>query len=444
MCRVCAGRVGTWAMASSWVTAVQTALDLIQAGMAARGLHLNLQKCELWGPGVEQWQGQPVKLIPWRPSEGITVLGVPVNYPGSTAYAEVFWGALLAQLREATDKLTAQVDPQCAHHLLRKCLDGCKVTHLLRATDCYSCVPLADCDEVLFGAFEDLLGCGLDVPQRTQVSLPLKVGGCGLRIPSRVRPAARTAALASFYAGGAEAVGVPAYAREPCASWIMPPLEDLQRQLGPNFDPVSSWIGRLDQLTKAEPVHKKQKWWSEAIGKRAMAALLDHVCPRDQTRLLEQMNGIGSSFMCVPPSPGLHTVIPADEYRLAVKWWLGLRLIEEPRGSRCPGCTQVIDMFGDHLLCCPRNNYTKRHAAVQEALVSCLVECGQGVEKEKELPEEFQPVGRRLRPADLLLHHWESGRHVAVDLTISHGWSLTEQAQGAPGELVSRERWRTL
>ena len=83
-------------------TAVQTALDLIQAGMAGRGLHLNLQKCELWGPGVEQWQGQPVKLIPWRPSEGITVLGVPVNYPGSTAYAEAFWGALLAQLREAT------------------------------------------------------------------------------------------------------------------------------------------------------------------------------------------------------------------------------------------------------------------------------------------------------------------------------------------------------
>ena len=100
-------------------------------------------------------------------------------------------------------------------------------------------------------------------------------------------------------------------------------------------------------------------------------------------------------------------------------------------------------MFGDHLLCCLRNNYTKRHAAVQEALVSCLVECGQGVEKEKALPEEFQPPGRRLRPADLLLRQWESGRDVAIDLTISHGWSLGEQARGAPGELVTRERWRT-
>ena len=31
---------------------------------------------------------------------------------------------------------------------------------------------------------------------------------------------------------------------------------------------------------------------------------------------------------------------------------------------------------------------------------------------------------------------------VAVDLTISHGWSLTEQARGSPGDLVTRERWR--
>ena len=174
-----------------------------------------------------------------------------------------------------------------------------------------------------------------------------------------------------------------------------------------------------------------------------MSLMLDKVPPRDQARLLEQASGIGASFMCVPPSPGLHTTIPADEYRLALKWWLGLPLIEEPHASRCPGCQQWIDIFGDHLLCCKRNNYTDRHAAVQEALASCLTECGQVVEKEKELPEDAQPQGQRLRPADLLLKHWEAGADVALDITVSHGWSLSEQSRGAPGDLISRERWRS-
>ena len=98
-----------------------------------------------------------------------------------------------------------------------------------------------------------------------------------------------------------------------------------------------------------------------------MHRMLDSVSPppRDQARLLEQANGIGTAFMSVPRSPGLHTMIPADEYRLAVKWWLGLRLIADPHAQRCPGCQHRVDMFGDHLLCCQRNNFTKRHAAVQ-------------------------------------------------------------------------------
>ena len=424
--------------------AIAAALNTLIQDMGELGLQLNLNKCELWGPGAENWQGPQVKKVPWTAQHGLTVLGVPVNFPGSTAYAEAFWKSTVEKLRLAVEKATAQVDPQCAHHLLRKCLDGCKVNHLLRATDCYSATPLQECDDVIFGGFEDLLGMGLNSCQRTQVSLPLSEGGFGLRVPTRIRPAARISALTSFYTKTAEAVGIPEAARATCSAWIMPPLQDLQNQLGANFDPITSWMGQHNRLTNADPHHMRQKWWSSAIGKQQMTTLLDSVGARDQVRILEQTNSIGSSFMSVPPSPGLHTIIPADEYRLAVKWWLGLPLLEEPHRSRCPGCHALVDPFGDHLLTCKRNNYTKRHAAIQEVLVNCLVECGQGVEKEKELPTEAQPSqGARLRPADLYLRSWESGMDVAVDLTISHGWSLTEQARGSPGDLVTRERWRS-
>lgn len=424
---------------------MKATLRFLQDSMRARGLKLNLQKCELWGPGVGAWDGQDVKIIPWSPPNGITVLGVPVNYPGTTAYAQRFWDDLLGRLREATERLTGQIDPQCGHQLLRKCLDACKVTHLLRAADCYAHSSVEECDEIILGAFEDLLGCGLSEEQRVQASLPLRTGGCGLRIASRVRPAARISALASFYSEGAKAVGIPDYAAQPRAGWLMPPMTELRACLGSNFDPLSAWMGTLSSLTTAGQDHRKQKWWSEAIGKRVMQDLLGRpsVSARDQARLLEQANGLGSSFMSVPPNAALHTIIYPDDYRLALKWWLGLPLLELPQSARCPGCNQILDVFGDHLLCCRRNNYTKRHQAVQEALVSCLVECGQGAEKERALPTDCQPAGRQLRPADIFIPNWEGGHAVAIDLTISHGWSLSEQARGAPGELVSRERWRT-
>ena len=269
-----------------------------------------------------------------------------------------------------------------------------------------------------------------------------------MRGASRIRPAARIAALATFYSGGAAGVGIPDWARTPRSEWLSPVLHDLRTTLGANFDPVTSWIGRLDLIGQATAEQRKQKWWSDAPGKRMMITLLDGASPRDQTRLLEQANGIGHAFMCVPPSKPLHTVIPSDEYRLAMKWWLGIPLIEDKRGLRCPGCHQIVDRYGDHLLCCLRNNHSRKHAAVQEAVVSCLVECGQAVRKEEHLPDEAQPLDangkkKHLRAADIFLPAWDAGRDVAIDLTISHGWGLSEQARGSPGELVSRERWRT-
>ena len=180
------------------VQRVQQALPALEQGMKSVGLSLNLHKCELWGLGAEAWQGPPVKIIPWTPKHGVTILGVPINFPGSTAYSESFWHGLMNTLQAATARVTSQLDPQCAHHLLRKCLDACKVTHLLRATDTYNSLDLGICDEAIWGAFEDLLGCGLNIWQRTQTALPIGVGGCGLRIPSRIRPAARIAALASY------------------------------------------------------------------------------------------------------------------------------------------------------------------------------------------------------------------------------------------------------
>ena len=69
-----------------------------------------------------------------------------------------------------------------------------------------------------------------------------------------------------------------------------------------------------------------------------------------------------------------------------------------------------------------------------------LVEAGQGVRKEEPLTTSEE--GKKLRPADIFLLHWEGGIHVAVDLTICHGWQASERLRPGASSSVPRDRWR--
>ena len=139
--------------------------------------------------------------------------------------------------------------------------------------------------------------------------------------------------------------------------------------------------------------------------------------------------------MIVPPSPPLHSIIPSEVYPLGLKWWLGVPIVcADSDGVECPGCLKPVDLYGDHLLCCPRNNFNLRHAAVQEALANVFTASGQGFTREVTLPGQ---VDAELRPADLLLSSWQSGKPMAVDITVSHSWQHWERL------VVSREHWRS-
>ena len=332
------------------------------------------------------------------------------------------------------------MDPQTTHHLLRKCLDSCKVNHILRSTDTYQFDSfLHDAEVAILEGFEEVLGASLPPAQRVQASLPLSAGGCGLRCPLQVRPAARMAALVSFLCDGAERVGIPDLARQHIWTWFHPVLTELQGRLG-QHDPLPSWCADNRRILQATAEHKRQKWWTAALGRKRMEELLDSVPKRDQARILEQQGGVGTAFMSVPPSIPLRTFLPPEQYRLGLRWWLGLPLIPTDLDSpvQCPGCGQPADTFGDHVICCQHNDFTQRHRAVVTALHSALVSSGQGVALEQRVPGAVAD----LRPADLLLLRCSEGKDVAIDVTVRHGWAKSEHHPDSQ-ERVARERWRS-
>jgi hypothetical protein len=73
--------------------AVTTAFHQLSAELAQQGLMINASKCELWGPGYAFCTNMSeVKVVPWDARHGITILGVPINYPGSAAQGMAAWG----------------------------------------------------------------------------------------------------------------------------------------------------------------------------------------------------------------------------------------------------------------------------------------------------------------------------------------------------------------
>jgi len=85
-------------------------------------------------------------------------------------------------------------------------------------------------------------------------------------------------------------------------------------------------------------------------------------------------------------------------------------------------------MLREEQFCMPTCRSTGRAA-------SLLSEAGQPFTKEVTIPD--CPDGQ-LRPADILLPAWDSGKDTAVDITVVHGWQMAAQVSA-----VSRERWRS-
>lgn len=125
------------------------ALDCLVASYKALGLECNLRKCTLWGPGIQRaaqsvplypievaldHPGRAIPVIPFVMGSGLEVLGVPVDYPGTQDATNKVWGEAVEGLRKACVKLQEFPHGQARYLLLRYCLDGCKVNHLLRST----------------------------------------------------------------------------------------------------------------------------------------------------------------------------------------------------------------------------------------------------------------------------------------------------------------------
>ena len=99
---------------------VMAYLEALQPALQRVGLHLNLSKCSLWGPGVMSADDmadlipdsvapehpiRQVPIVPYGGREGITLLGVPCDAPGHNVQADMVWGQAVEGTLAVLDRL---------------------------------------------------------------------------------------------------------------------------------------------------------------------------------------------------------------------------------------------------------------------------------------------------------------------------------------------------
>ena len=159
-----------------------------------------------------------------------------------------------------------------------------------------------------------------------------------------------------------------------------------------------------------------QRSLSGKIEDHDLSVLLDKVSLPEKACLLSISSPHAAAWLSVIPSLRLNLHLEPAEFQIAVKWWLGIAVIDIPVCSFCP--SHALDPLGHHALTCKHGgDVVSQHNRLRDVLLeSCRLAClGPQVEAGSGLGHE----GHRTRPADILIPHWDLGKPAALDLSVT-------------------------
>ena len=276
--------------------------------------------------------------------------------------------------------------------------------------------PIQNLSEALQQTAIGFMWCGVTVNAWQQATLPIRLGGLGIKDPVSIRPFARIAALANLHVAG-KSVGCPGDLLSYISDDTTATLTEVVSKLGPNQDIPDKWLHEPTLIRHAERQQLSQHWWTAQQAKIRRLNLSHQGTARDQIRLLSQEGPVASAWLNVTPSKVNNTLLSDSDFRSLCRYWLGLPLLPDGNTAKCPLCGLTVDPFGDHFTNCKLNGPTRRHNALRDAWSNLLSSAAISHRREA-------VSGNGQRPADILLLNWDKGRDIAVDFTISSPLTL--------------------
>lgn len=297
---------------------------------------------------------------------------------------------------EALERLGERLKRLTAHDallLLRNCFALPKLLYILRTAPCFHSTTLQSYDDCLREILSHVTNNHLesDSPAWEQATLPVGLGGLGIRSAVDVAPSAY---LASTHSSAQLIDVIP----ESHRTKPIPHVEEAK----------ASWSGGHECEAPEEAAACKQKAWD---GIRAMSTsqrLLDNAAnDEERARLLavttKELRALHVTAL------GLH--MDDSTVRVAVGLRLGARVCRE---HTCQLCSVEVNELGRHSLSCKRSEGRfQRHAALNDIFKHAL--------SAAHMPSRLEPTGLSRTDGKRLdgvtLAPWKCGQLLVWDAT---------------------------
>ncbi|KAK8720595.1 hypothetical protein OTU49_013221 [Cherax quadricarinatus] len=362
------------------------------------GLVLNPSKCEIISVSQQVINAVRSKLpgaAVIAPTNSV-LLGAPL---GSNA-TDTILRKKLEELRRMEQRI-GNLDTHDALYLLTKCLSLLRLTYFLRCAPSYDNPILHEYDSILRQIFTKVLNLTLEDGQWNQATLPVRLGGIGVRKSSQIAlPAFLSSCIAS---------------RELVAA-ILP--EHLRDKIGVQDQKFIDGAMIWDNLTGSEtrpapPNNYKQSHWDGPIVENIASTMLQSVSGKDRARLLAVRAPHAGDFLLAVPNSSLGTRIDPQTIRIGVALRLAAPILAE---HRCICGSEAADRFGYHGLVCRKSEgKIARHEEVNNIIKRSLTTAGCPAVREP--PQLCRSDGSQKRPDGITLQAWTDGKQVVWDYT---------------------------
>ena len=325
------------------------------------------------------------------------------------------------------ERLPSIEDPQVKLQILRSCLSLPKLVYTLRTCKPSSLKgPYDRFDEMQHHALEEILGCSLTVTAWRQASLPVSMGGLGLRSASAHASAAYLSSVIC-----SKQIVDEVLQNFPHRNSLDTPLAIFRTAAGTLPPEI------LDELSDPSTGDFSQKRLSYLVDSQIQSSLLkDFQSSQDRrsaARLLSLSLPMSGAFLNAIPSHIFGLSIIPESFRIILQYRLGLPVYAS--SHPCPACGQDSDVLGDHTITCS-SEYERiyRHDIIRDAIFLEAKHAGLSPIKEA---RSLIP-SNRTRPGDIFLQNWR-GRQTAFDVAVTSplGRSILPQSSKTAGAALS-------
>ncbi len=363
----------------------------LEADCADLGLSLNRSKCELTAKDLHQVTNDSFAQFARLDEGSISLLGAPLS-PGPALQGSL--DARVNELNRALNRLVL-IARQDALLILRSSLGAPRLLHSLRCAPCAGHPTLDVYDKGLRKGLEDILNINLTDTQWSQSTLPIGMGGLGIRRASSL-------ALPAFLASAAGTLALQ--------SEILSQLEDNRDQHVEALE--AEWRSEAQtDTTNSFPTHIQSKW-DQPLLQRKLAELFATLPEKnDQARLKAVSSQHASDWLHALPITSCGLRLSDEAIRVAVGIRLGANLCQP---HTC-ACGALVTAKGTHGLSCALGfGRTARHASINDLIHRSLIKAGFPATKEPQ--GMLRSDGRR--PDGTTLIPWRAGRHLVWDATV--------------------------